>query len=77
MAKLLFPSGKDAKKASRLAAKNELHRIRQGVYIDTHDPAEIAKTLDNSWMEVACNIVDEPIAVARTAVELKPAGNRL
>ena len=77
MAKLFFPSGKDAKKASRLAAKNELHRIRQGIYIDTHDPDEIAKTLDNNWMEVACNIFDEPVAVARTAVELKPAGNRL
>jgi fido (protein-threonine AMPylation protein) len=77
MAKVTFPTGKEAQKASRLAEKGELFRIRRGIYIDTSDPEEITKTLNNKWMEVACNIIDGPVAVARTAVELKPAEGRL
>jgi hypothetical protein len=77
MAKLIFPSGEETKKASRLVAKGELYRVRQGIYIDTPDPEEITKTLNDKWMEVACNIFDSPVAVARTAAELKPAGGRL
>ena len=77
MAKLIFPSKEESKKAARLAAKGELHRIRNGFYIDTHDPEEITKTLSSKWMEVACKLFDTPVAVARTAVELKPAGGRL
>jgi len=77
MAKLVFPTGNEAQKASRLAAKGELYRIRKGIYIDTHDKEEITRTLNNSWMEIACNIIDGPVAIARTAVELKPAKGRL
>ncbi len=77
MAKLTFPSKEEAKKASRLATKGELFRIRNGIYIDTNDPEEITRTLNNKWMEVAGNIFADPVAVARTAVELKPAGGRL
>jgi hypothetical protein len=77
MAKVTFPTGKETQKASRLAEKGELFRIRRGIYIDTSDPEEITKTLNNKWMEVACNIIDGPVAVARTAVELKPAEGRL
>ena len=77
MAKIFFPSSKEAQKASRLAAKGELFRIRNGMYIDTQDREEITRTLNNNWMEVACNIFDGPVAVARTAVELRPAEGRL
>lgn len=77
MANLIFPSNEESKKAARLVAKGELHRIRNGIYIDTHDPEEISTTLSNKWMEVARKLFDAPVAVARTAVELKPAGGRL
>jgi len=77
MANLIFPAKEGSKKAARLTAKGELHRIRNGIYIDTHDPEEITRTLSNQWMEVACKLFDAPVAVARTAVELKPAGGRL
>ena len=62
---------------SRLAAKGELFRIRNGIYIDTHNHEEITQTLNNNWMDVACKIFDGPVAVARTAVELRPAEGRL
>ena len=77
MAKLIFPSSEEAQKASRLAARGELHRIRNGIYIDTSDADEIIKTLNSKWMVVACKIFDEPVAVARTAAELRPAEGRL
>ena len=77
MAKIIIPSSKEAQKASRLAAKGELFRIRKRIYIDTHDSEEITKTLNNNWMEVACNIFEDPVAVARTAAELRPAQGRL
>ena len=77
MAKLIFPSSEEAQKASRLAAQGKLHRIRNGIYIDTSDTEEITKTLDNKWMDIACRIFDGPVAVARTAAELKPAEGHL
>ena len=77
MAKLIFPSSEEAQKASRLAAQGKLHRIRNGIYIDTSDTEEITKTLNNKWMEIACKIFDGPVAVARTAAELGPAEGRL
>jgi hypothetical protein len=77
MAKLIFPSSEEAQKASRLAAKGKLHRIRKGIYTDTGNTEEITKTLNNKWMEIACKIIDAPVAVARTAAELKPAEGRL
>jgi len=77
MAKLIFPSSEEAQKASRLAAQGKLHRIRKGIYTDTCDTEDITRTLNNKWMEVACKVFDSPVAVARTAAELKPAGGRL
>lgn len=77
MAKLIFPSSKETQKAYRLTAKGEWNRIRNGIYIDSYDSIEITRTLNNHWMEVACKIFDDPVAVARTATELKPAEGRL
>ena len=77
MASLIFPSSKESQKASRLAAQGKWHRIRNGIYIDTTNPDEITRTLNNQWMAIACKIADSPVAVARTAVELKPAEGSL
>ena len=77
MAKLVFPSTNEALKASRLAAQGKLHRIRNGIYIDTSDKEEITKTLDSKWMDIACKIFDDPVAIARTAAELSPAKGEL
>jgi len=77
MATLIFPSSEEAQKASRLTAQGKLHRIRNGIYIDTDDEEEIFRTLNNKWMDVACEIFGDPVAVARTAAELRPAGGRL
>jgi hypothetical protein len=77
MAKLIFPSGEEIQKAYKLTAKGEWNRIRNGIYIESQDSDEITKALDNDWMEVASNIFDDPVAVARTAAELKPAEGRL
>ena len=77
MAKLIFPSGKETQKAYKLTAKGEWTRLRNGIYIESKDSDEIAKALDNDWMEVASNIFDDPVVVARTAAELRPAEGRL
>jgi hypothetical protein len=77
MAKLIFPSSEEAQKATRLAAQGKLHRIRKGNYTDTSDSEEVTKILNNEWMDVACKIFDGPVAVARTASELRPAEGRL
>ncbi len=77
MAKLIFPSGEELQKAYSLTAKGEWNRIRNGIYIESWDSDEIAKALNNDWMEVACKIFDDPVAVARTAAELSPAEGRL
>jgi len=77
MAKLIFPSSEEAQKASRLVAQGKLYRIRNGIYINTSDADEVTKTLNSKWMDVACKIFDDPVAVARTASELRPALGRL
>jgi fido (protein-threonine AMPylation protein) len=77
MTKLYFPTKEEAKKAYKLTAKGDLFCIRNGIYINTHDLKEITKTLNNEWMEIACHIFNNPVAVARTAAELKPAEGRL
>jgi fido (protein-threonine AMPylation protein) len=77
MAQLTFSSREDSHSVTRLAEKGVLHRIRRGIYIDTDDEHEVANTLDNKWMDIACHIFSEPIAVARTAAALKPAKGRL
>lgn len=77
MNKLYFPTKDEAQKASRRFAKGKLYRIRNGIYIATHDTDEIAKALENQWMELACHLFDSPVAIARTAAELRPAEGRL
>ncbi len=77
MAKLYFSSGADAKKLARSSERGELCRIRRGIYIDTDDPDETRRTLDEQWPNIACYLYGDPVAVARTAAELKPAGGRL
>lgn len=77
MANLYFSSGTEAKKLARLREKGELHSIRRGVYIDTEEPDEIARTLENQWADVASYLFRKPVAVARTAAELRPAGGRI
>jgi serine/threonine-protein kinase HipA len=53
MAKLYFSSGTDAKKMARLRERGELYRIRRGIYIDTDDPDETKRTLDEKWPDIA------------------------
>jgi len=77
MATLHFSDRTNAKKLSLLREKGELYRIRRGIYIDTNDSDEVARVLDNQWPDIACYLFGEPVAVARTAAELKPAGRRL
>jgi len=77
MAELVFPSSDEAREASRLHAQGKLHRIRKGIYIDTSTQADITRTLNNKWMDIACHLFDEPVAVARTAVELTPAEGQI
>lgn len=77
MATLLFPHGAEAKKLAARYKKGELNRIRKGIYIDSFDEGEITKTLENEWGQIACFLFGEPLVVARTAAELKPAEGRL
>ena len=77
MAKLIFPSSEETQKAHRQTAKGKWKRIRNGIYIESCDSDEITNALNNEWMEVACKIYKDPVAVARTAAELKPAEGRL
>ncbi|MFT5140950.1 MAG: hypothetical protein ACI9H8_002131 [Lysobacterales bacterium] len=77
MANLIFSTKENSHSVTRLAEKGTLHKIRRGIYIDTHDEEEIVRTLNNKWMEVACYIFNKPVAVARTAAELKPADGYL
>lgn len=78
MAKLFFARGQQqAKKLAYRYQKGELNRIRRGIYVDVENEDEVAKTLESKWYEIARYIFVEPIAIARTAVELKPAGGRL
>lgn len=77
MATLFFPHGAEAKKLANRYKKGELNRIRKGIYIDSFDDAEITRTLENNWPQIACFLFGEPLAVARTAAELKPAEGKL
>ena len=77
MAQLIFPSSEEMQKAQRLAAKGEWTRVRNGIYTELSDPDEISRALNNEWMGVASKIFEDPVAVARTAAELKPAEGRL
>lgn len=57
--------------------RGELSRIRQGIYIDDHDNREIENTLTTQWPEIAEYLFGQPVAVFRTAAELRPAAGRL
>lgn len=77
MTKLYFPTSEESQKVARRAAKGELQRIRKGIYIATSDSEEVTRALNNEWMDVASYIFPKPVAVARTAAELRPAEGRL
>ncbi len=77
MTTVYFSSGKNAKKLARLREKGELYRIRRGIYIDTDDPDEVGRALENNWPDIAHFLFGEAVAVARTAAELRPVGGRL
>ena len=70
-------STQEAKRLSLLYKKGVLHRIRRGIYIDTEDKNEITKTLESKWPQIASYVFDDPIAIARTAAEGRPAGGRV
>ena len=57
--------------------RGELTRVRNGVYVDSHDPAEMAEVIRREWVAIANFLFTEPIAVYRTAFELGPANNRV
>ncbi|NRB42644.1 MAG: Fic family protein [Pseudomonadales bacterium] len=77
MANLLFSSDITTAEASKRIKKGELTRIRNGIYVDTQNNEEIIKTLNNKWMEVACFISNQSVAIARTAATLLPADNHI
>lgn len=57
----------------RRARKGELHRVRRGIYVDSHDPAGIERALNAGWADIAAYLFEQPVAVFRTAAELRPA----
>ena len=57
--------------------RGELTRVRNGVYVDGHDPAEVAKIIRTEWVAIANFLFTNPIAVYRTAFELKPVNDRV
>jgi hypothetical protein len=57
--------------------RGELTRVRQGVYVDSTDEAEIDATLLQEWSRLANYLFTDPIAVYRTAVKLKPHNQRV
>jgi len=78
MAKLYFAT--DPKRGAVLSKQyryGELHRIRAGVYSDSADPQDIEQLLNSRWADLAQYLFDNPVAVFRTAVELKPHQNHL
>lgn len=77
MVNLYFSQGAEAKKLAARFKKGELNRIRKGIYIDSFDNDVITRTLENKWGKIARYIFCDPLAIARTAAELKPAEGRL
>ena len=57
--------------------RGELTRVRNGIYMDSHDPAEIANTIHTGWAAIANFLFNGPVAVYRTAFELRPINNRV
>ena len=58
-------------------SRGELARVRNGVYVDSHDPEVIAQTIHAGWMAIANFLFTDPVAVYRTAFELRPIGSRV
>lgn len=77
MAKLLFSKGSTAQEMSRRHRRGELHRVRRGIYVDSDDPEAVTEVLESKWHLIACYLFPDPVAVVRTAAELKPAAGRI
>ena len=65
------------KELQRYFRRGGLTRIRKDVYVDTDDIVEIEDTLREEWVRVANFLFVDPLAVYRTAVELRPVNNRV
>ena len=61
----------------RYFRRGGLTRIRNDVYVDTDDIDEIEDRLRKEWVRIANFLFVNPLAVYRTAVELKPVNNRV
>ena len=57
--------------------RQELYRVRNGIYVDTDVPEEVENITLNKWIEIANFLFDNPIAVYRTAAELGPHNHRV
>ena len=77
MTELVFSTGEQAAGIHRRAKRGELHRIRRGIYVDSSNPREIEAALHHGWHEVARHLFRQPVAVARTAAELRPADGHI
>ncbi len=75
MATLTFLNNENADQIKKLVNKGLLTRVRNKVYIDTNQEDEIVDTLNSKWMEVAANLFDDAVLVARTAAQLTVADN--
>jgi hypothetical protein len=76
MANLYFAQAGDIS-LSRRAAKGELFRIRNGIYVDSFDLSEQQRALNTGWMEVASFLFPKAVLVDRTAAELLPKNGRI
>ena len=65
------------KELQRHFRRGRLTRVRKDVYVDTDDIVEIEDLLREEWVRIANFLFVDPLAVYRTAVELRPANNRV
>ena len=78
MAKLYFATDRKSGAAlSKRYRKGELQRIRAGVYSDSTNSQEVERLLNTHWTDIAQHLFTNPVAVYRTAVELKPCDNHI
>jgi len=72
MPNLIFPQNTaDSNRLSKLVAKGQLKRIRQGIYTDA-DWTEIPRLLENNWHQIVTYLYPSAIASHATAILLKP-----
>lgn len=57
--------------------KGELKRVRKGIYVDTDSLEGRDEAILKGWVKIAKFLFDDPIAVYRTAAELKPHEGRV